>query len=339
MIPLRILFSFLLPVTVSLHAQTDLRAYDYRRADSIARHCKKQAGEKYTQLAHRLTDALPTQQEKFRAIYRWVAENLEYSEGNYTKDPGQLLKKGKTVCIGYATLLKDMCDEVGLECELITGYARNEASDVRKRMKKLELHAWNAIRLDGRWHLVDATWSSGDFDAKTKKYTPGFDPVWFLGPPEFFIRTHFPNEKKWQLLNKKISAWRFLHRPVCYTGFETARITSITANRARLCWLRIPLKLTYRQAPGARTDSIGGALEPTATFYAPTAKRKRNGAIKVKIPLYKPGTYSFYFFVNGKAVASYRVRAFGIDPDEQQERRNKRAKKREQRWAKRAKKK
>lgn len=32
-------------------------------------------------------------------------------------------------------------------------------------------HAWNAVYLEGRWHLVDSTWGSGLVDSTTSKFT------------------------------------------------------------------------------------------------------------------------------------------------------------------------
>lgn len=32
-------------------------------------------------------------------------------------------------------------------------------------------HAWNAVFLEGRWHLVDSTWGSGLVDSSTSKFT------------------------------------------------------------------------------------------------------------------------------------------------------------------------
>lgn len=32
-------------------------------------------------------------------------------------------------------------------------------------------HTWNAVYLDGRWHLLDSTWGSGAVDDSFTKFT------------------------------------------------------------------------------------------------------------------------------------------------------------------------
>jgi uncharacterized protein (TIGR03000 family) len=41
-------------------------------------------------------------------------------------------------------------------------------------------HAWNAVKLDGEWHLVDATWGAGGI--KDKQFVKKFKDYYFLAP-------------------------------------------------------------------------------------------------------------------------------------------------------------
>lgn len=245
-------------------------------------------------------------------------------------DPGQLLKHGKAVCQGYAALLRDMCTEAGLECVMITGYARNAPEDIGRRMKKLEPHAWNAIKLGGEWILCDATWASGTFDKKTKKYTEKFNESYFLSPPEFFSRTHYPEEKKWQLLDKKVSRWKFLRRPVVWSGYDSLGLTSVSGRKYRWATTAAAVRLSYTRPPAATADSVTFGLDPRTPYYQPRLiTNSRTGKVKVRLPLYKRGLHYVTMFVNHKAVATYKIRTWGIDPDKIKARREKREKKRQ----------
>lgn len=335
-------FGILFFVLQSLYCSAQREFYksrDYRKADSIAAATRMAKGEKYVQVAHRLADGLPTEEEKFRAIFRWVCDHLEYAEGNYSTDPGQLLKQGKAVCIGYAMLLKDMCTEVGLECKIITGYARNAPDDIGKRLKKLERHAWNAINLGGQWYLCDATWASGYYNKKTKKYTRRYDDSYFISNPDFFARTHYPEEKKWQLLDKKMTKRKFLHSPVIWSGYDSLGITRISGRVKRLTLVSMPVRIRYRQEkPGAGSGEktvIGVAVDPEGKYGGSRTRKKDNGETRAGIWLYKRGKNDVTVFVNHKAVATYRVRAWGKDPDKIEARYEKRQKKRERRAKKR----
>jgi hypothetical protein len=73
-------------------------------------------------------------------------------------------------------------------------------------------HAWNAIKIDGRWRLVDVTWGAGG--VKRVASGPGhpfgtferrFDPFYFSTPPERMIYDHWPSDPRWQLLDPPMS--------------------------------------------------------------------------------------------------------------------------------------
>lgn len=56
-----------------------------------------------------------------------------------------------TVCAGYAKSFKILSGEYCIPCALITGLGFTGAG-------KSEPHAWNAVKLDGKWYAVDCTW-------------------------------------------------------------------------------------------------------------------------------------------------------------------------------------
>ena len=56
-----------------------------------------------------------------------------------------------TVCAGYAKSFKILSEEYGIPCALITGLGVTGVG-------KSEAHAWNAVKLDGKWYAVDCTW-------------------------------------------------------------------------------------------------------------------------------------------------------------------------------------
>lgn len=55
-----------------------------------------------------------------------------------------LFYDGNVVCAGYALAYSYLMNELGIECEYVT-------SDPMK-------HAWNAIKINGKWYNVDITW-------------------------------------------------------------------------------------------------------------------------------------------------------------------------------------
>ena len=108
----------------------------------------------------------------------------------------------KGICAGYAQLFYWFMQEIDIETNIVTGYIRDE----RNHYIELELdfdsrHAWNAIKINEKWILVDSTWGTSQDSTVSDFY--------FDMKPEWAIISHFPDESKWQLLKKHISIEEF----------------------------------------------------------------------------------------------------------------------------------
>ena len=62
------------------------------------------------------------------------------------------LMEGKAVCEGYAEAFQYLLQKAGIQSFIITGTSSNPATGIP------EGHAWNAVRIDGRYYHVDVTW-------------------------------------------------------------------------------------------------------------------------------------------------------------------------------------
>ena len=174
-------------------------------------------------LTKRLIAGLDDQRERLYAIHRWAARHIEYDIEAYLS--GRLLaqqgavetyQSGKAVCDGYAELVVAMGRVAGLEIKKVTGYAKGFGEPLSGVAPSKENHAWNAVKLDGRWHLLDATWDAGGVDEATRRFVrrPAGPPVYFLASPAAFITTHFPSDPRWQLLEHQVGFAAFLGKVV-----------------------------------------------------------------------------------------------------------------------------
>lgn len=68
---------------------------------------------------------------------------------------GALVDKS-AVCEGYGTAVQLLLNGLGVECVSVTGTAYLSADGQDKDDEIL--HLWNAVRLDGDWYYMDATW-------------------------------------------------------------------------------------------------------------------------------------------------------------------------------------
>ncbi|WP_026669353.1 transglutaminase domain-containing protein [Butyrivibrio sp. AE3006] len=92
--------------------------------------------------------------EKVKAVHNWMIRNISYDYKNYLKGTlprkvytveGALLDK-KCVCQGYALAFKKLMDEYGVACVVVRGMTTGGG------------HAWNMVKIGGKWYHIDVTW-------------------------------------------------------------------------------------------------------------------------------------------------------------------------------------
>ncbi|XP_053234518.1 kyphoscoliosis peptidase-like [Podarcis raffonei] len=180
--------------------------------------------------------------EKVRAIWMWTCHHIEYDvEGYHNKVPSEAtdaLQSGKSACGGYAGLFEEMCSLAGIQCKQLSGFAKGFQYKPGKVFEGKTNHVWNAVFLEGRWHLLDNTWGSGCVDDSCSKFTFRYNEFYFLTHPALFINDHFPEDHSWQLLKRTLSMQQFernvWYKPAFYsvglTGTSTATSVIETEN-------------------------------------------------------------------------------------------------------------
>jgi transglutaminase/protease-like cytokinesis protein 3 len=295
------LFSFQL---VNGQQNIDLTTFDYSKADSIALNFPKKKYKSYTELVAPLTENLQTDQEKFRVLFRWITDNISYSYGNRSSDADKVVKNKKAVCIGYSTLLKEMCNSAGIECEIISGYSKTDIKDINKKYKKTD-HAWNAVKLYDKWYLVDVTWATSYYDDKKRKSIKSYNELYYLTPPDIFVRKHYPKDKKWQMLDKPISKSEFTKPHIYYTGFFDNHIADLQPHKGILkIRLKDTLEIKFKSDYEIKRATI--ELGNEQFVYRPNIEKK-DSTYFIKQKFEKPGIYQLTLFLNGQSIAAYRL--------------------------------
>lgn len=154
------------------------------------------------------------EEQKVKLAYKWITANiiydLDYVKGNEIdgRDPDKFFQDRRTVCSGYAHLLYRLLIAMNYEEENIrniTGYSKGNGYSVYVEPNKSD-HEWNAVKINGKWCLLDATW---DYNKTDYNY--------FCNKPECFVRDHFPDKDENQFLDNPISKLTF-HNYVSTTG-------------------------------------------------------------------------------------------------------------------------
>ena len=219
---------------------SDFDTINFQNADRMALECKQDGLDHMPELVHKLTSELQTDVEKFRAIYRWVCGNVANDYRLYQKNMRKrqrfqkdslkfnawneqfrrmsfqkLLKEQKTICTGYAFLLKELSNLANINCEIVNGYSKTSGITVDN--STMPNHSWNAVELNGKWYLCDPTWASGLTNPSSLQFEFNYNDGYFLTQPELFAINHYPEDTKWLLINENAPTFEdFLESPIIY---------------------------------------------------------------------------------------------------------------------------
>ncbi len=251
----KIVFLFLLLlVLVSYGQQSDFSHIDFTKADNIAKLHKSKRFLELNKITYNLTKNLDTDVEKLRAIYVWICSNIandfslyslnERKRKKYLNDSiklqnwnskfkkklfKKLLKKKKTICTGYAYLLKEMCSIIGIESKMVNGFGRTSSVDITKL--SMPNHTWNIVKLNNKWYLCDPTWSTGISFPEEGRFEFTYNDGYFLTDPKLFFKNHFPLDYQFTLLKKDHSFLEFTELPLLYPEAFNVIEEQITPNK------------------------------------------------------------------------------------------------------------
>jgi hypothetical protein len=327
-------FTLLLLCIASLTAQvSDFNATDFKKADSIARLYPRYPLTKLVELSHKLTHSLATDVEKFRAIYTWTCLNIDNDYSLYVKNKNKrektqdvaalkvwnkqfnasifktLLKEYKTVCTGYAYLVRELALHAGLTCEIVDGYGRTSQANVGGL--GIVNHSWNAIQLNNKWYLCDPTWSSGAIDTQNKVFIKNYNDIYFLLDPALFIRNHYPVDKKWLLVEDKPSLQQFLNRPIVYSPSFRYGITELYPETFELMIERgesISLKFTLNEMSTIKKAEILIGKSPSSMRTIPVKMQQQNRLATLQQKFTSKGKFTMHVLLDGDYVFTYRVK-------------------------------
>lgn len=131
--------------------------------------------------------------QKVRAIFDWVMWQTTYDYEVVSiknvllavKQPAYYLEgvfeTGFAVCDGIAKAVSLLCNMEGLPCVRVVGIADNGTPDN---------HAWNKVKIDGAWYIVDATWSDARITVGGNVYEGGLHEYFLKADCE--MPTHKP---------------------------------------------------------------------------------------------------------------------------------------------------
>ena len=140
--------------------------YDFNRENTASR--QNEIRNKVDEIISKIITDGMTDAEKEDAINTYLCSTVEYdfdaldnAEANDFRYVDEMyndsftaygiLINGKGVCAGYSAAFKLLADAAGLENIVVTGYLDGSLP-----------HAWNKVKIDGEWYIIDTTNNDND---------------------------------------------------------------------------------------------------------------------------------------------------------------------------------
>lgn len=320
---LRIIF-----LTILFLLTNTLVAQDYSHVDQIVSKYPK-SYSKAEDLADKINIDFTKEEEKARAIFYWIATNVKYDVKAYFSQRNDrpvaysfksqeeklakqrqfkldfalnALKSKKAVCQGYTALFDHLAALTNLESVTVTGTSKTNPTQIGK-LPGASDHAWNAVKINGEWKLVEPTWASGVVDGAKRIFIPKFNDGYFFTPPHIFAFTHFPDDKKWLLGN--LTEQQFAESPLYYGEYIQASYTILSPNTGIFDLKKfnvVPFKIENLNPE----DQVTYVFSRFKKVELPVLKRNgKNTEFNIQLPSNATGYLTIY--INNKGIAVYKI--------------------------------
>lgn len=216
---LRIFTLFLFITAITTAQQT---SNSFAHIDSYVKSCPKSVSNSIPALANYLAKECSNDLEKTRAIFVWIASNINYDDRGYnsgkfhSNTASEVFKRRSGVCEGYSNLFNELGNLMGLEVINVEGYVKGYSYRKGQHFKQTN-HVWNLVKIENSWRIFDVTWGSGygkTVNGRMKSVNE-FDEFWFDVDPYENIFSHFPKNESYKLISEEIDLKTFekIERP------------------------------------------------------------------------------------------------------------------------------
>ena len=195
-----------------------------------------------------------------------------------------MLKAKKAVCSGYSNLLKEMCSLADIEAIVIDGYSKGYGY-TGELSSSLD-HAWNAVKINNKWYLVDATWDAGFLDGKT--FVKRYSTEWLFLESKSFLYTHLPENNAYQFYAPCKTKEQFVADPKLtgkFFEYGFAAGDSIPADTLTITYpkiVEIPLRTTVAKVQTAIKNKNSGQA------YNTIWSERIGAALKIEMNVLSP---------------------------------------------------
>ena len=255
------------------------------------------------ELAQQITQGATNETMRARALYTWITEHIRYDVQEWAHitgggsaymnahDPLSVIERGTTVCAGYAWLYDAMARSVGLDSTFLIGAVRGYRGTPDDALVSAFKHAWNAVRVDGAWRLLDATWGARQTGEPATDHQAR-QAYYFDTPPGQMIFDHLPESPDWQLLDEPLPDAKAFHtlpnlKPAFFQhGLRLGNAFAATVTAEAAAGGRLVVTAPGHVQVAATLSPRGGRAEPR-TLPVSVAGERRD----IQVDPLEPGEY------------------------------------------------
>ena len=274
--------------------------------------------------------------DKLGAIYYWICTNVEIDVKKYFSKNGgytynfkyktreekvrkiqetdnkmalEAFRSKKATGKEYAHMFKKMCDNAGIECEVISGCLKSKYEDIGRKPGRSD-HLWNAVKIDGKWHLIDSFWGAGYLNEQEQTFTKQYSERFYMLSPEEFFLNHFPKRTQWVLVDR--SPQEFEALPLFHYQYFFLNMNLLIPAKGIVSVVsKGKISVVFKEkGEGINTQDLFGfsyGFEKDETL-AKIIPFKKGEYVKFQIPVpdLKHDYFSIYF--KGQPVVTYKIK-------------------------------
>ena len=278
---------------------------------------------------------------RIKAIHDYVVTRVDYDIdvlknaglpwARPKQDARTVFRTHKAVCEGYARLFNALGKAIGLDVVYVSGNVRREfaPTDIIPQYLRFTTsrydwtrHAWNAVKVEGRWYLVDTTWDDTDRD------DPSYRSDYLLLPPQAMIVSHLPRLKSWQLLKSPLDRDEFEEMPMLHPQFfsEDLKLRSPKQYRTKVretAAIRVtappnyeaPIEVIFTELKEDKfsfLDLVGSSEEDQQDIqwgWCSAEGEDTGEDVRLACKFPSSGTYQAFMLVAGKFVGEFKFQA------------------------------
>lgn len=304
-------------LTLTVAAQSDITYYI---ADVRAKNLGAMQGANVATITDSLTSLYNDNAMRARAIYTWIANNIEIDpRGTKSNDkknikPERVIELRKATPLGFATLFQEMCSQANVRCLIVDGYTKFSVENIGEVPDEPN-YSWNVVQLGTsptEWQYVDVTKAAGYMDKKQTLFTKKYSDLYFFSNKTTFNLEHVPQNKAWFLGEGIADVKAFFQAPLIGSG---AYVFNIYKPEPHKCMLQAKLNKNYTFKFFINSTK---PIEEITVYTGEGTKQSKPERVNVITDgnlmqfdylFKKDDTYNFTILLNGSEALIYNIEA------------------------------